>query len=125
MARYCKFLLFFSFILFVSCQEGGEAGDLFGQWRMNGSDTQFVSFSGSVVKFNSLPEGEVYGSFQHHADSLFMQCVSIKSSPSDTAIVEKTFVFKPFTNIRLKIEALDGDQLIVSKDNKTWSFKKY
>ena len=67
----------------------------------------------------------MFGQFQHVNDSLFIECVSIKAVPSDTDIVENTFGFKPFENIRLKIDLLDDDNLVLSQDGKTWSFYKY
>lgn len=125
MAKYFKlFLLTFLFSL-TSCQEGGEAGDLWGQWRMKGSDSEYVSFSGSVALLNNTKIGIVYGNFQHVGDSLFIQCYSIKGEQSDTIMVEEGFRFKPFTDIRVKIVTLDNDNLVLSKDNQTWSFYKY
>ena len=108
-----------------SCQEGSEAGDLLGQWRMTGSDTHYLSFSGTVSLFMVINEGEVYGKFQHSGDSLFIQCVSIDGIRRDTTMVEETFGMKPFTNIRVKIEALNGDRLELSKGSQHWSFYKY
>ena len=112
------------FLLF-SCQEGREAGDLWGQWRMVDSDTKYISFSGSVVWLKCLTEGDVYGNFQHQGDSLFIQCYSIEGDLSDTLIIEESFGFGPFTDIRLKIDKLDDDNLVLSKDNQRWSFYKY
>ncbi len=125
MARFFKTLFLLSCILLTACQEGREAGELFGQWRMAGSDLNYISFSGSITWIKNLKEGEVYGNFQHTGDSLFIQCYSIEGEPKDTAIVEKTFGFKPFRNIRIKIESLTSDQLIVSQKGQTWSFDKY
>lgn len=131
MVKYSKYpiviLAVFS-TLFFSCQEGGEAGNLIGQWRMTESDTKYISFSGSVSLFRNLWNGElheVYANFQHINDSLFIQCVSIEGNPIDTTIVEIDYGFAPFTNIRTKIEVLDSEQLILSKDGKKWSFYKY
>lgn len=131
MARFCKFFLFtflpfyFLTVLLFSCQEGRDAGDLWGQWRMKGSDIKYVSFSGSIVLFRNTERGEVFGEFKHVDDSLFIECASIKAAPSDTDIVENTFGFKPFTNIRLRIDHLDSEDLTLSQDGKTWSFYKY
>ena len=130
MANYCKsFFVFLFFCLsvfpFSSCQEGGEAGDLFGQWRMTGSDTQYISFSGSVTLLRNTAEGEVFGNFQHVGDSLFIQCYSIYGTPADTVLVEQSFGFKPFSDVRLKITKLKSDCLELSKDNQTWSFYLY
>ena len=111
--------------LFTSCQEGGDAGDLLGQWRLEGSDTKYVSFSGSIVWIKNLNENELYGNFQHVGDSLFIQCYSIKGIPEDTTLVENSFGFRPFNNIRLKIETLSSDRLLMRKDNQTWTFDKY
>ena len=127
MARFYKLLILLTSSIFFlsSCQEGGEAGDLFGQWRLKGSDTKYISFSGAVTLLRSLDDGEVFGNFQHEGDSLFIQCVSVNASPTDTACIENSFGFKPFENIRLKINTLNDDDLVLSKDGKTWSFYKY
>lgn len=133
MARYFNFLPLYLFaLLLFSCQEGGEAGDLLGQWRMKGSDTNYLSFSGSVTLFRDisfadtdLGKGHIYGNFQHIGDSLFIQCYSVRQTPSDTTVIENNFGFKPFNNIRLKIEALDNERLMLSKEGKNWSFEKY
>ena len=131
MAKYYKqlttYLLAFtiSLFLFISCQEGGEAGDLWGQWRMTGSDTQYISFSGSITLLQSTTEGEVFGNFQHQGDSLFIQCYSIEGIPSDTTLVEQSFGFKSFNNIRLKITKLTSDHLELSNGSQTWSFYQY
>ena len=112
-------------LLLSSCQEGGDAGDLFGQWRLSGSDTQYISFSGSIVWMKNLKENELYGNFQHVGDSIFIQCYSIKGIPEDTTLVENSFGFRPFNNIRLKIEALSSDRLQLRQNHQTWSFEKY
>ena len=127
MAKYFKHILLLTsyFLLLTSCQEGGEAGDLFGQWRQTGSDTNYMSFSGSVALFRTSVEGRVYGNFQHKGDSLFIQCYSVEGLRSDTVIVEESFGFKPFNNIRVKIEALDNDHLILKNDQQSWTFNKY
>ena len=125
MARFCKYLLIAALALLTCCQEGGEAGDLFGQWCMKGSDAQYVSFSGSVMVFRSRNEGEVYGNFQHQGDSLFIQCYAVRAIAADTLIVTKSFGFPSFTDTRVKITTLDNDNLVLSKENRTWSFYKY
>ena len=126
MARFFKILpLLILIIITIACQEGKEAGDLQGQWRITGSDSKYISFSGRVVVFRNLEKGEVFGNFQHVGDSLFIQCYSVEGVPSDTASIEKDFGFKPFTNIRVKIESLDTDNLILSKDRIIWSLYKY
>ena len=126
MARFFKYIfLLTSSIFLLSCQEGGDAGDLWGQWRLTGSDTQYISFSGSIVWVKNLGENELYGNFQHTGDSLFIQCYSINGIPQDTSLVENTFGFRPFNNIRLKIEELSSDRLQLSRDNRTWRFDKY
>ena len=125
MARFFKTIMALSFLLLASCQEGGEAGDLLGQWRLVDSDTKYVSFSGSLTLFRSITEGEVYGKVQHEGDSLFIQCFSIYGSTQDTAIVENSFGFQPFGDIRLKIDALSNDKIVLSKGQRQWRFRKY
>jgi hypothetical protein len=126
MERFFKsFVLLFCVLLLSSCQEGGEAGDLFGQWRLAGHDTQYISFSGSLTLLRSTEEAEVIGNFQHVGDSLFIQCYSKEALKSDTVMVEESFGFKPFNNIRVKIEALNGDILVLSKEGQKWNFYKY
>lgn len=127
MARYFRNIILLTSYIFLlsSCQEGGEAGDLWGQWHQADSDTKYISFSGSITWIKNLNDNEVYGNFQHQGDSLFMQCFSKLGIAADTMLVEQTFGFGPFTDIRLKIDRLDGDNLVLSKDNQRWSFYKY
>ena len=127
MAKYFKYLISLTsfLLLLTSCQEGGDAGDLFGQWRLDGSDSKYISFSGNVTWLQDLEVGEIYGTFQHLGDSLFMQCYSKKGEKSDTIVVEQSFGFTPINNIRLRIVTLDSDNLTLSKDGQTWKFYKY
>lgn len=120
-------LLISSIILLASCQEGSKAGDLLGQWRMDRTDNQYISFSGGIVWLQEIPEKEkgVYGNFQHQGDSLFIQCYSKEALKSDTTMVEESFGFKPFNNIRVKIEVLNEDILVLSKEGQKWNFYKY
>ena len=116
-------------LMLSSCQEGREAGDLLGQWRMTGSDSKYVSFSGSITEFryveNGLLQRYVFGNFQHVGDSIFIQCYSINGDEADKQLVEETFDFKPFNNIRLRIAMLNSDALILTYKEKTWNFKAY
>ncbi len=125
MARYYKVLILSSLLSLVSCQEGSEAGDLLGQWKMTSADNKYISFSGSLAMFRSIYEGEIIGNVKHIGDSLFIHCYSQEGTPTDTAIIENSFGFKPFTDIRLKIDVLDGDRLVLSQKNQTWNFEKY
>ena len=125
MARFFKLIAFLFLTSFISCQEGRDAGDLWGQWRMTGSDSEYICFSGSVSLFRSVSNANVYGNFQHVGDSIFIQCYSIDALRSDTTTVEEIFGFKPFTDIRVKIKMLNEDNLVLSKDSLTWSFYKY
>ena len=132
MAKFYKFFLplyLFTFLL-LSCQEGRDAGDLFGQWQM--TDSKYVSFSNSIVVFRSVNsnvrDGEVYGTFEHVGDSLFIHCYSITDvtgTPEDIDLIENVFGLKPFGNIRFRIDALDDDQLLLSKDNQHWKLIKW
>lgn len=129
MARFFKYILLLtsSLLLLISCQEGSEAGDLLGQWRMNNTDNQYMSFSGGIVWLQTIPDKNagVFGNFQHQGDSLFIQCYSKEELKSDTTMVEESFGFKPFNNIRVKIESFDGDIMVLSKDGRKWNFSKY
>ena len=127
MAKYFKYLISLTsfLLLLTSCQEGGDAGDLFGQWRLDGSDSKYISFSGNVTWLQDLEVGEIYGTFQHQGDSLFMQCYSKKGEERDSIVVEQSFGFTPVNNIRLRIVTLDSDNLTLSKDGQTWKCYKY
>lgn len=129
MARYFKHLLpLISYLLFLTaCQEGRDAGDLFGQWRKGDSSTEYMSFSGPVAVFRSSKDmgRQVFGNYQRQGDSLFIQCFSKKGAVEDTIIVEKWFGLRPLNDIRLKVESLADDQLIVSKDGQIWNYYKY
>ena len=131
MAKFSKYLSPLTYyllpltFLLLSCQEGREAGDLFGMWRMKGSDTHFLSFSGTIVGVKDTSKGEVFGNFQHTGDSLFIQCYSIYGDPADTTIVAQSYGFKPINDIRLKIDVLDSDDLVLSKGGQIGTFYKY
>ena len=131
MAKYFKhfIILTSSFFLLTSCQEGSEAGDVLGQWQLTTADNKYMAFSGAIAVFRttnkSIMENQVYGNFQRQGDSLFIQCYSIKGELADTIAIEEGFEFKPFNNIRVKIEALNGDILVLSKDGQKWNFRKY
>ena len=128
MAKFYKrtLLPFYLFtLLLFSCQEGREAGDLWGQWRMDGSDTKYISFSGAVTQLKDVAQGEIYGNFQHQGDSLFIQCYSKKGDPSDTIVAEQSFGFRPLNDIRLRIVTLDGDRLVLSNAAWQWTFEKW
>ena len=130
MANSFKYILFCALFtihcsLFTACQEGGDAGDLLGQWRLEGHDDMYVSFSGTITQFRKNNGQKVFAKFQHKGDSLFMQCSSINQIKADTTMVEDEFGMKPFTNIRLRIDAIDGDRLLLSKDGQHWAFEKY
>ena len=131
MANYYKHLILLTSSIFLltsalsSCQEGGDAGDLLGQWRLEGHDDMYVSFSGTITQFRKNNGQKVFAKFQHKGDSLFMQCSSINQIKADTTMVEDEYGMKPFTNIRLRIDAVDGDRLLLSKDGQHWAFEKY
>jgi hypothetical protein len=127
MARFCKLLILLTSHIFLltSCQEGGSAGDLFGQWRLTDREDLYICFSGSIADFRKAGVQEVYANFQHVGDSLFMQCSSIKKIKADTTFVEDDFGMKPFTNIRVRIDALDSDRMLLSKDGQHWTLEKY
>ncbi len=130
MARYFRKLthillsLTLSLALF-SCQEGHDAGDLLGQWKREGTDNQYIAFSGDIVLMRAVGQREVFGSFQHVGDSIFIQCCSIDDEAADKTIVEEAFGFKPFDNIRLRIATLNGDALVLTSKEKVWNFKAY
>ena len=125
MAKYYKLLAVGCWLLAASCQEGGDAGDLWGQWRLEGHDDMYISFSGNITQFRKNNGQAVFAKFQHEGDSLFMQCSSINQEKSDTTFVEEEFGMNPFTNIRLRIDALDSDHLELSKGGKRWLLEKY
>ncbi len=124
MARYFKTLLLAAACVMASCQEGREAGDLLGQWRLDGSSTEYMCISGEIVQFRSQVSGSSWAKFQHRGDSLFIQCYSY-GQRSDTVTVEERFGMKPYADIRMKIERLDGERLELSKGSQRWGFDLY
>lgn len=125
MARFYKLFAISCWLVTVSCQEGGDAGDLWGQWRLTDKEDLYISFSGTITQFRKSNGTRVYAKFQHEGDSLFMQCSSIYQEKSDTTMVEDEFGMKPFTNIRVKIDAVDSDRMLLSKDGQQWTLEKY
>ena len=109
----------------AACQEGGDAGDLLGQWRLTGTDDRYVGFSGSIAWFHSTDRREVFANFQHVGDSLFIQCHSIAGERRDTVMIEQSYGLKPFSDIRLKVTALDSEHLTLEKGGQTWKWRIY
>ena len=124
LALRLTFIVYCSLFI-VSCQQGSEAGDLLGQWRLEGHDDMYVSFSGTIAQFRKNNGQKVFANFQHQGDSLFMQCSSIYKQKTDTTLIENEYGMMPFTNIRLRIDALDNDRLLLSKSSQHWAFEKY
>jgi hypothetical protein len=54
-----------------------------------------------------------------------MQCSSIYKEKADTLMVEDEFGMKPFINIRVRIDALDSERMLLSKDGQQWTLEKY
>ena len=124
LALRLTFIVYCSLFI-VSCQQGSEAGDLLGQWRLEGHDDMYVSFSGTIAQFRKNNGQKVFANFQHQGDSLFMQCSSIYKQKTDTTLIENEYGMTHFTNIRLRIDALDNDRLLLSKSSQHWAFEKY
>ena len=125
MAKFYKLLAIGCWLLAASCQEGRDAGDLLGQWKLMDKEDMYVSFSGTITQFRKNNGQAVFAKFQHVGDSLFIQCSSIYQEKSDTTIIEEEYGMKPFDNIRLRIDVLDGDRLTLSKDGQHWVLQKY
>lgn len=136
-------------LLLTSCQEGGEAGDLLGMWRVKyhvyggyGSynsgyydyttlfDERYISFSGSIVQFHTVTpdnvmNSQIFGKFQHVGDSLFIQCYSINDSQHDIDVVENLFGFYPFNNIRVKIKFVGDNAIQLTDNSHEWILEKW
>ena len=125
MAKFYKLLAVGCWLLAASCQEGRDAGDLLGQWKLMDKEDIYVSFSGTITQFRKNNGQAVFAKFQHVGDSLFIQCSSIYQEKSDTTIIEEEYGMKPFDNIRLRIDVLDGNHLTLSKDGQYWVLQKY
>ena len=125
MAKFYKLLAIGCWLLAASCQEGRDAGDLLGQWKLMDKEDMYVSFSGTITQFRKNNGQAVFAKFQHVGDSLFIQCSSIYQEKSDTTIIEEEYGMKPFDNIRLRIDVLDGDHLTFCKDGQHWVLQKY
>ena len=125
MAKFYKLLAIGCWLLAASCQEGRDAGELLGQWKLMDKEDMYVSFSGTITQFRKNNGQAVFAKFQHVGDSLFIQCSSIYQEKSDTTIIEEEYGMKPFDNIRLRIDVLDGDRLTLSKDGQHWVLQKY
>lgn len=125
-----------------ACQENGDIGDLYGQWKLisrsEGSEHEplaegygyYLSFQGKVVWAKvSYDEAhsytDVFGNFQHEGNQLRMQFYQVVSGNSPEAIVSGRFGFEHPEDIRLEICTLDGDRLILSDGQRQWSFEHY
>ena len=97
-------------------------------WKLMDKEDIYVSFSGTITQFRKNNGQAVFAKFQHVGDSLFIHCYSITDvtgTPEDIDLIENVFGLKPFGNIRFRIDALDDDQLLLSKDNQHWKLIKW
>lgn len=141
MARFFKYsyILLFILLLFPSCQNEGNIGDLYGQWVLKKSsvngvtkdhDQIYFSFQGRVVwaKRVDITEhlyGDVFGSFVHKGDSLIMTFFQQNEYTSPESLIEEECRFDDVENIRLKIITLNGNTMSVVSRDDFWHFEKY
>lgn len=140
MARFYKLILLFCFLmLFPSCQNEGDIGDLYGQWSLKNACIDnvtkeycnlFLSFQGKVVwakrvNYGSHTYGDVVGSFEHRGDSLIMSFIQQNEYTSPESLIEEEFGFSDCENVRLLVKTLDSNSLVLMNDNDYWSFVKF
>lgn len=127
MARFFRntFYAIITMVALTACEEGSDAGELYGQWRLVGGENVYVSFSGSLVIMRKTSVAEVYGNFQHVGDSLFMQYYTYKEEPLDTLTIEEELHFRPMNNVRTRITELSGKHLTLTRGGEIWNFEKY
>ncbi len=127
-------------IFVVSCQNGVDIGNLYGQWLLEeamdahgvsfAKDGMYLSFQDRVAcvkQVNPTSHGyqDVYGAFYQQGDSLFFQFSSNSHSVDDTTMVCRTFRFQSFTNTRLHIVNENSRHLVLEDKGTYWRFKKY
>lgn len=140
MARFYKLILLFCLLmLFPSCQNEGNIGDLYGQWSLKNAcldnatkeySNLFLSFQGKVVwakrvNYGSHTYGDVVGSFEHRGDSLIMSFIQQNEYTSPESLIEEEFGFSDCENVRLLVKKLDSNSLVLMNDNDYWSFVKF
>lgn len=139
MGRYFNLLFFFLLFLFVSCQNDGYIGNLYGQWRLDSScvdgvtkenENLYLSFQGQVVMARSVNDkshstNDVAGGFIQKDDSLFMVFYQPNSYTTPHHLIEQKFRFEDSGNVRLYILSLSDSKMCLSSGNDKWLFSKY
>lgn len=144
MARFFNYLLLSVCLVaaLVSCQNGDDVGELYGQWKLEsktGGETidlessyaYWLCFQGDVVSLRKTNERnhtyqEVFGNNTFSDDQLSIQFVAINKAVNDTLLVEKTLELGNFTSVNLHIDRLDGKRMDLSRqDGISWHFIKW
>ena len=141
MVRFSKysFILLFILFFFPSCQNEGDIGDLYGQWRLSQSSVDdlvkqhvqiYFSFQGKVVwaKRVDIQEnayGDVFGSFVHQGDSLILSFSQQNEYTTPESLIRNECRFVDPENIRLKVVTLNESGLKVMSGDNYWQFEKY
>ena len=142
MRKYSVFFLVVvnSLLLFCSCTNDGDIGDLYGRWQLTDMqvsdstsqpDDLFLSFQSSVVFF-SVSQYELHnatdyrGGFQHRGDSLIMKFVPLDGIGDNlSAELRNRLGWTDRNNVRLHIDQLNKSRLRLSRGNDYWSFRAF
>lgn len=139
MARYFNFYILVLLLLFVSCQNEGDIGSLYGQWALKTSfvngqssehDNLYFSFQGKVVWAKSVNASnhtynDVFGRFDQVGDSIMMNFVQKSEYTTPRSLIEEKCGFSDADNVRVLIKELDSSKMILSDGDNHWLFEKF
>lgn len=139
MAKYFNFFIFFFLLCFVSCQNEGDIGSLYGQWALKSSlingqtkehDNLYFSFQGKVVWAKSVNASnhtynDVFGNFNQVGDSILMNFVQKSEYTTTKSLIEEKCGFSDADNVRVLIKELDSSKMILSDRDNYWIFEKF
>ncbi len=139
MAKFYKYFCFVLLFLLTACQNEGDIGSLYGQWKLTNShvngenklfDNIYFSFQGKVVWVKSVNAdnhtyNDVFGNFQHVGDSLLINFVQKSELTTTASLIEERCGFADADNVRVLIRNLDSSELILLDGDNYWNFEKY
>lgn len=118
-------MIFFCFFSVLSCTPGSDVGELYGRWKLISficpsdtvrPDTIFIGFQGNAYSYqpNWTYNWGVYIKTDHE---LFLNKLQYGGDFSAIFIKEETALFK--------IDILDDEKMILSRNDSVWVFDKF
>lgn len=117
---------FFTLVLFTQCTEGDEIGDLYGRWKLvefrcNATTIQpeylYIGFQGETYSYQPSKAMYDWGMYEIKGSTFHFKPMQWDADFKAMYLNERSPSFK--------IDLMNGDNLILSRNDSVWTFKKF